>query len=179
MDMFQGGNGRGKRDVYLEDLASRLSSGEIQDIDQIQSAIYELGDEGYRDARRAVEKFLYHEDARLREAAIIAVALDWGLDDHRPTCERFIREESNVDVHRAAVAGLGSLLRSTFDHSAISLMASIVRDPSVNLWTRQTAYSSILNIIGVPPSEHPPLVHDEEELHLCINWDLLKNLERD
>lgn len=159
-------------------LTDRLRRGEIREPSDIRNAIYDLGNARYTPAKTVIESYLRHPDGEVREAAIIALAFDFRSQEHRVTCEEMIESETDEDALRSAAAGLGSLLFGTSEITAMQRLAKIVRNPGHNRWTREGAYSAILSIVGVRPSEHPRLTEDEEQFLRNVDWDLISRVER-
>jgi hypothetical protein len=159
-------------------LTERLRVGEILEPSELRNAIYDLGNARYFPAKAVIESYLRHQAGEVREAAIVALALDFRSQEHRVTCEEMIDTETDEDTLRSAAAGLGSLLFGTRDTIAMQKLARIVRNSSHDRWTRGGAYSAILSIIGVPPGNHPHVTEDEEEFLANVDWDLISRVER-
>ena len=137
--------------------------------------VHLIGSSGFWDAKQSVEDLLRSEHAELRYAALVVLSLVWTCEDHRTTCERlgFLEPDSDEEVRRAAVAGLGALLEGTRDAKALRLALPIIEDESSPGAFRETAYIAIATIMGQSTTHF--LMARQLEWPQGVDWDLLQN----
>jgi len=154
----------------LRALLARVRSG-LLGYDELYHAIHTFGEEGFDEARVDVEGFLSHPRPELRNIALSVLVLHWGSQDHRGTAERFALSDPDGDNRRMGVACLGSLSRGTRDPQVLRVLLKIFRDEKEEWHVRDESYCAILDVLGAPKSEQPPLGRE-------LDYDKDVNLRR-
>ena len=159
----------------LRALLVDLKAGLISE-DKLYSVIHKFGHEGFLEAKPTIESFLGHSNPGLRYIALNVLTFHWMCREHRRTCEAFALNDPESDNRRMGVAGLGALLEGTRDPKALHLLLRIFRNKGEEWDVRDAAYSSILYILGRPPSEQPSAAR-KLDYSKDVNWDWIREAE--
>lgn len=160
----------------VEQFASGLARGDFPP-DQVWLILLILGEGNAQSTRPLVERYLTHEDPTVRYNALSALILDWGLEDHRATCIRMMHEDPDDDNRSLAIACLGSLDRATHNPDTLRLLLEVFLNGAQDKYIRRSAYSAILNVVGVPRDQRPPSAR-EWNWDTDINWKLINDLQQ-
>jgi hypothetical protein len=108
-------------------------------------------------SRSATEKYLQHENAKVRLAALFICKNHWGItgpSEAGPlirTLENIARQDSDAEVRGIAMLYLGGdLFKGTNDRSAGQLLSAAVRDVSASMEERKSAYFALFSLRGLP-----------------------------
>ena len=136
-----------------------------------------FGEGAAQQTRPLVERFLTHKNPYLREHALSALILDWGLKDHRITCIQMMQEDPDEDVRRMAATCLGSLDRATHNPETLQLLINVFQNEAEEKYVREMAYLSILDVIAIPWKDRPSAAR-EWNWATEIDWKLLQALSQ-
>src|SRR3990172_8306183 len=96
--------------------------------------------------------------------------------EHRRTCEAFALTDEEGENRRMGVAGLGALLQGSRDPEALALLLQIFRNEGEEWHVRDTAYRSILDVLGRPLAERPPATRPLDYAR-DVDWDRIREAE--
>ncbi len=144
---------------------------------QVTGLITLFGQEQFKEARKEVERYLDSTNALERYSALSTLVYEWGIQDIRRKIEKMSIDDHDEDVRGNAVSCLGSLLRGSNDKKALRLLLKVLKDKEEHWMVRSSAYSSILDIIGVPRQEQPGALGSDYEKY--VDWKLIKSIERE
>lgn len=157
----------------LQRLHEELRSGQFRG--NQYSLLHRFGNEAFLEARPTVEAFLENASPELRYIALNVLVLHWGLMDHRPTSLRMATEDPDEDVRRLAAACVGSLFRGSRSPDALRVLLGIIAEKHENAFIHDSAYSAILEILGVPVEKLPSA--DKLNWPADIDWSKLREAQ--
>src|SRR5262245_9553003 len=96
--------------------------------DQLCHVLHDFGEAGFLKARLDIEACLTHSDPIVRFNALTALVLDWALQEHRATAERFLRHDPDEDNRSLAATCLGTLREGKQDPGVLRLLSRVVRN---------------------------------------------------
>ena len=152
-------------------VSQALERGEIPD-SAAYTAIHLLGEASCLEARDAIEGYLESPEFDLRGIALNVLTLHWGLAEHADTALRFLRDDEDEDNRSLAATSLGVLFEGTRDDDRLRQLAPAVRNEEEDAMVRQSAYTAMLQILGVPADERPPSTRFMD-LANDVDWDLV------
>ena len=163
------------RPAELRSLLARFRAGRIPE-EAVYALIHDFGEAACMEAKPDVEALLTHPDPELRYIALNVLTLHWMCSEHRRTCEEFALEDADSENRGMGVAGLGALLRGTRDPEALALLLRIFRNEGEEWLVRDSAYCSILYVLGRPASEQPPATRRLDHTR-DVDWDRIREAE--
>lgn len=159
----------------LKNLLEKLKNREIPE-DRIAKTIALFGREMFKEARKEVEKYIHSKDEIIRYNALVTLILDWGLQEHYETAKKLLLNDSDEDVRGLGAACMGSLKRGANDKEALRTLLKVFKNKKEHWLVRSSAYSAILDIIGVPRQEQPGALGDDYEKD--VDWDIIEKAEK-
>jgi hypothetical protein len=118
-----------------------------------------LAGEHYDDIMKCPEstmKYLHNESWKLRFAAISVLRMVWkSYDELAAVCEKIAFEDADAQVRATAIFTLGCCFKNKNDSRVGRLLAQVVHDESLSDSFRESAYSGLFWLRGVPAWELP------------------------
>ena len=116
-----------------------------------------LGDNNFLEAKEDIAKYLFSKYYLERYAALSNLIYDFGLDECRKNCEFFLLKDKDDD-NRALGANCLAILRvGTNDKPALKLLLKVFKNKKESRIVRDSAFDSILHIMGIPYRKRPKL----------------------
>jgi hypothetical protein len=137
----------------LRALHDELRSGRYEG-DQYE-LLHRFGNEGFVEALPTVETFLAHPDPELRSIALNVLVFHWGVEGYAKTCLEMAECDPDPDVRRLAASCVGGQFRKTRHADALRVLLRLIADDEQRWDVRDSSYSAILEILGVPLTELP------------------------
>lgn len=176
LERVEGGKVKGKR--IFEKLLKDLESGSFSDERKIYTIIHILGEGRYYKAKKIIEKFLNHDSYSLRFIALNVLCLHWRLKEHSKTCIDFIKHEKDEDNRRLAVNCLGAIYFDTKNKKILGFLLKLFQNKKENDIFRESAYNSILDLLGVPYSQRSFIGH-EFNPEKDVDYSMIDSLKKE
>ena len=117
---------------------------------QLHAALHDFGEAGFLTARPDIEKCLTHADPLARYDALIALVLDWGLQEHRGAAETFLVHDSDHHNRALGATCIGVLAAGTQDTAALRVLCGAGQNEAEERLVRVGAYEALLKVMGIP-----------------------------
>lgn len=121
------------------------------DVEVVYDAIIDAGKQGRRELRDAVESYLGHADAGLREAALKTLGFYWALPEYEEVAVRAIRDDEDLGVRSAAAMALSGYA----GREALAVLLEVALDQREDESVRDMAYASALVRAGISKQDYP------------------------
>ena len=133
----------------------------------------DLGKYHILEARSDIEAFLTSEDSEERRYALMALTVDFGLQDYLETARRFLLFDPNDFCRITATTALDCLMEKTQDRPTLHLLAQVVHNEQENESLRKGAYSAMLSIVGASKMEQFLPATPDFHFPQDIKWDMV------
>lgn len=164
--MTDGGQARRK---HAQELLEKYRAGQVPKA-KYSSMIVEWGKTQLVEARSEIEAFLKEADATLRQDALHALGINFGLEDYWPVAADMCLYDSDQKVREEAASVLGWLKRDTHDEQTLVLLASVVRDAYEAEQVRESAYIAMREVFHYKREEAFRLSSESYELEDEVDW---------
>jgi len=156
-------------------LLKEYREGKITD-DEISKFITFFGEEQILNARDIIEKFLISKNPINRYNALSTLVFEFRIRDHYKISIKFLLKDED-DLNRGLGAScLGSIYRGTKNKDILNLLMGVFEDKNEDWVVRDSAYASILDVIGIPWKKQPPATKKLKKRD--IDWNLISSLKK-
>ena len=100
------------------------------------------------EADTLIAPFLDHPESDIRAIAILVLGHRWRLVAYYDRCVAMFHSDHDENCRRKATLCIGSLKQATYDPTTLVLLAAKVQNEHENIFVRETAYLSILYVLG-------------------------------
>lgn len=159
----------------LNRLLNKLKNDKMSKKD-IAHIISLFGSNIFKEAKREIERYIDDKDEIIRYNVLTTLILDFGLREHYKTARRLLLNDPDAEVRGLSATCIGSLKRETKDKEALSILLNTLKNKKEHWLVRSSAYSAILDILGIPRRQQPGALGDDFEDY--IDWNLIKTVEK-
>lgn len=111
----------------LREQLARLRNGTLHS-PGLASILSDLGKYHILEARADIEAFLISDDSEERRYALVALAVDFHLQEHLRTAHHFLESDPDDLCRITATTALGSLMEDTHDLPTLQLLAKVAHN---------------------------------------------------
>lgn len=152
----------------------KLRQGELSP-DEAYHAVAIFGKKHFLDALPDVERLLAHEDAELRNIALVVLGFDWHKEEHWKTALDMLQHDPDDNNRLTAASVLGSLKKNTEDQLIIRVLAQVVHNANEDLFVRKAAYYAMKAILHYDYAEQIGSMRKTFDPDLDVNWELVNS----
>ena len=170
---------QGAEEPTIEKRLRLLKQGRLSDVEVAHLAedlgtsdYIDVSEENYIQALETVEKLLHHPSALARYTALGTLGNVWGTSSNIGRIKDIASSDPDGGCRRLAVGALGFVCRGTKNTDILHFLESIVTRSEEEEDVRVSAYTGVLNVLGIPRSEQPP------ELGWTVGQEELASLKK-
>jgi len=158
----------------LEQQLQELRQGKLSH-DETYHMVATFGKQHYLEAHPDIERLLGHENAELRNIALVVLGFDWHREEHWETALHMLQHDPDDNNRLTAASVLGTLKVNTGDRLVLQALAQVVHNAHEDLFVRKAAYFAMKAILHYDYVEQRASLRKPFEPEQDVDWELVNS----
>lgn len=158
----------------LEQHLLELRQGKLSP-DETYHIVATFGKKHFLEAHPDIEQLLEHENAELRNIALVVQGFDWHREEHWKTALYMLQHDPDDNNRLTAASVLGTIKVNTRDRLALQALARVVHNVHEDRFVRKAAYFAMKAILHYDYVEQRASLRKPFEPEQDVDWELVNS----